>query len=72
MIIKCIICFLIGGVAGYLIRAQVKMTSKEFVYQLGRLDAKETAEVTKAHERAWGISATPPKAVIIEPDRKEK
>jgi hypothetical protein len=52
MIITGIICFLIGGVLGYVIRSKAKMTPKEFEYQLSRLDGRETAELVKVLDRA--------------------
>ena len=70
MIITGIICFLVGGVVGYVVRSKAKMTPKEFEHQLSRLDSRETGELVAVLERAWGISSTPPRLVPAE--QKEK
>lgn len=47
-----IICFLVGGVLGYVVRSKAKLTPKEFEYQLRRLDGRETVEPVKVLDRA--------------------
>ena len=69
-IISCIICFLVGGAAGYLVRSKARLTPKEFAHQLTRLDSRETGELIAVLERAWGISSTPP--TIVSAEQKEK